>query len=165
MTKLFSTGRDHGLATYLEFRESIGLQANFTTFDDLLKIFSQKHVDLLRNAYEDVRDIDLYVGGALESFQIFDIDIINETFGSIVVGQFESLIRGDAYYYTHKDSPYPFTQAQIDAINAYNYQNLICVNSGLESVNENWANPTSDSNPSVPCTNYPQIDLTAWIGI
>jgi hypothetical protein len=151
------------MPTYLEFRKSVGLKANFTTFDELIAILPQNHVDLLKNAYDDVRDIDLYVGGALESFAAFATDIVGETFGSIIIHQFTTLISGDAYYYTHRDSPYPFTEAQIAAIEAYDFQNLVCVNSGLESVAKNWVMVPDDvTNPLVPCSNFKQIDLTAW---
>lgn len=160
------TGRDHGLPTFLDFRKAAGLKSNFTTFDELTDILPQNHVDLLKNTYEDVRDIDLYVGGALESFANFRDDVVGPTFIEIIGYQFEQLVGGDVYYHTHPESPYPFTDAQLSAIKSYDFQNLICVNSGLEKTAKNWyLTPDDISNPFAPCSDYPQIDLTAWKGI
>ena len=65
-------------------RRRCGLNANFKTFDDLIAIFPQSYIDLLKNAYESVEDIDLYVGGALESFITIDTVFLGESFGCII---------------------------------------------------------------------------------
>jgi hypothetical protein len=60
------------------------MKADFKSFDDLIAIFPQDYIDLLRNSYESVEDIDLYVGGALESFLTIAEIFVGETFGCII---------------------------------------------------------------------------------
>jgi peroxidase len=132
----------------------------------LLEIFPQSYIDRLKNVYEDVRDIDLYVGALLETYVSFNEIVVGPTFTCIVFKQFSDLIAGDAYYYTHRNSPYPFTSAQLAAINAYDFNNLFCSNSNLTTIPKRWTSPPNEAtNPLVPCSNYPQINLAAWKGI
>jgi hypothetical protein len=76
---------------------------------------------------------------------------------------YKSVQGGDIYYYTNPSNPYPFTQEQLAAIKSYEFSNLICVNSGLDSVAKRWLLVENQTkNPKVPCINFPQIDLSAW---
>jgi hypothetical protein len=84
-----SLGRDHGLGSFLETRRKCGMKADFKSFDDLIAIFPQDYIELLKNTYESVEDIDLYVGGALESFLTVAEIFVGETFGCII-GTIES---------------------------------------------------------------------------
>lgn len=154
------------MPSYLELRKQCGLKSDFKKFEDLLEILPQNHVDLLKEFYEDVRDIDLYVGGSLESFLTFNKGVVGPVLQCAIEKHFVDMLFSDAYYYTHKTSPYPFTDEQIAAINTYNFPNFICVNSGLETIAKHWAIPLIDNdNPLLPCSNFPQIDLSAWKGI
>lgn len=76
--------RDHGLPSWLSTRRKCELNANFKTFDDLVAIFPQSYIELLKNVYDDVEDIDLYVGGALESLSQKENVFVGETFRCII---------------------------------------------------------------------------------
>jgi hypothetical protein len=163
---IFISGRDHGLPTFLESRKQLGLKADFKKFQDLLEIFPQSYVDLLKEAYDDVRDIDLYVGGSLESFLDFNVEIAGNTFFTMIKQQFREIIASDAYYYSHVNSPHPFSSAQLQAIETFEFNHLICINSGLQSVAQNWLLVANNNDNSlVPCSNFKQIDLSAWKNI
>uniref|UniRef100_A0A1B0DME4 Uncharacterized protein n=1 Tax=Phlebotomus papatasi TaxID=29031 RepID=A0A1B0DME4_PHLPP len=58
--------RDHGLASYNDFREFCGLK-RATTFEDFLDLISPRHVEKLRAHYTSPEDVDLTVGGSLEA--------------------------------------------------------------------------------------------------
>lgn len=47
-------------------------------------IFPQSYIDILKNAYDSPEDIDLYVGGALETFVTIDNVIIGATLGCVI---------------------------------------------------------------------------------
>lgn len=157
----FTKGRDHGLPTYLAVRRKCGLNANFTTFDDLLAIFPQTNVDLLKNTYASVEDIDLIIGGTLEAFTNLKA-ILGDTFSCIVSRQYRNIMGADAYFYSHSTNPYPFTAAQLSAIKAFFQPHLICQNTNLTSIRGIYNAAPFPQNPIVPCTNYPFIDLSAW---
>jgi hypothetical protein len=149
--------------TYLDTRKQCGLKSDYKTFEDLLDIFPQSSVDLLKTVYNDVRDIDLYVGGALENFKISDKSLVGETYKCLIRDHFVNTVVSDAYYYTHRNSPNPFTEAQIAAIETVGFNTITCQNTGLESVPKDWSRVANEiDNPLVPCNNYKQIDLSLW---
>ena len=59
-------GRDHGLPGYNAFRELCGLKRikDFDFFNDMIPI---KIVERLKLIYEDVDDVDLFIGGISET--------------------------------------------------------------------------------------------------
>jgi peroxidase len=139
------------------------LDSDFKTFDDLLAIFPKNTVDLLKQTYDSVEDIDLYVGGVLETYSRFGTLLAGETFGCIIEEQYRNSIGGDAYYYSHETNPYPFTTAQIAAIESFSFLNLFCLNSELEFVPKIWYLLEGPTNPKVACSNFKKLDLSAWI--
>jgi hypothetical protein len=151
-----------GLPTWLKTRERCGLKSNFSTFDELKEILSSKTVKLLKENYDSVVDIDLYVGGALESFAVLDKTVLGPTFSCITRDQYRRISSGDAYYFSHPNSPYPFTPAQLQAINNFSLNNWICSTTNVQSVNKNWIYVDSENNPKVPCSQFPKIDLNPW---
>lgn len=161
LSQFLHTGRDHGLPTFVETRKKCGLD-DFKTFDDLLKIFPQTYIDSLKNVYDSVLDIDLYVGGALESFTNINSALVGATFGCIIGDQYRHTMGGDAYFFTHKDSPYPFTNAQIKAIEAFTFNDLICTTSGLDLIQKAWSYVESPVNSKVSCSLFKPLDLSAW---
>jgi Animal haem peroxidase len=139
------------------------LNSDFKSFDDLLELFPKSYIDLLKAEYEDIEDIDLVVGGSLESYLNVEIALVGDTFDCIIRDQFKRVMGGDSYFYTNPNSPYPFTAAQIQAVKDFTFNNLICVNSGLESVPKSIFYVANDSdNPEVPCSKYKPMNLDAW---
>jgi len=87
-------GRDHGLPSYNDVRESLGL-GRAQDFED---VSSDPEIqDRLSSIYESVDDIDLWVGGLSEDS--LDGSHVGELFYTIIRGQFEALRDGDRYWY------------------------------------------------------------------
>ena len=59
-------GRDHGLPGYNAFRELCGL-GRVTDFDFLVDAIPHKIVERLKLIYRDADDIDLFIGGIVET--------------------------------------------------------------------------------------------------
>ena len=59
-------GRDHGLPGYNAFRELCGL-GRVNDFDFLADIIPKKIVERLKMIYRDADDIDLFIGGIVET--------------------------------------------------------------------------------------------------
>ena len=85
-------GREHGLQGYNAFRELCGL-GKVTSFDKLIDLIPVKIVRRLKNIYDDVDDIDLFIGGISES-QVSG-SLLGPTFQCIVGDQFKRLHHGD----------------------------------------------------------------------
>ena len=87
-------GRDHGLPSYNQARIDLGLEP----IDDFSDITRDRHLqDRLESVYEDVNDIDLWVGGLAEP--PFRDAMVGETFFTILRDQFLRLRDGDRFWY------------------------------------------------------------------
>jgi peroxidase len=135
------------------------LSSDFTKFEDLLSIFPQSYVDLLEAEYDSVKDIDLIIGGSLESFQKLEEHLVGETFSCIIRDQFRRAMAGDVYFFTNLGSPHPFSSAQIDTIRKFSLNHLVCTNTGVDQVPS--SSYYSDS-PRVPCSEFEPIDLDVF---
>ncbi|QDV58067.1 peroxidase family protein [Rosistilla oblonga] len=87
-------GRDHGLSSYNDTREALGL-GRIDCFEQISS--DDEVIARLQSAYESVDDIDLWVGGLSED-HVADGNL-GETFRTIIVDQFERLRDGDRYWY------------------------------------------------------------------
>lgn len=86
-------GRDHGLPTYNEMREALGL-SKVTAFSQITS--DTQIAARLRTAYGDVNKIDLWVGGLAEDS--VGGGIMGETFRAVMIEQFTRLRDGDAFW-------------------------------------------------------------------
>lgn len=101
--------RDHGLASYNDFREFCGLnRAN--SFDDFLDLISQRDVDNLRSIYVSHEDVDLTVGGSLETHVAGAL--AGPTFLCILTEQFYRTRVGDRYFYENGDKETGFSRSK-----------------------------------------------------
>lgn len=117
---------------------------------------------MLKAEYDSVEDIDLIVGGSLESYLNVDKSLFGETFDCINRDQFKRVMAGDAYFFTHPQSPHPFTAAQIKAIKEFTFNHLVCVNTGVDSVPQSSFYVADDSNPKIPCSQFKPMSCDAW---
>ena len=87
-------GRDHGIASYTEVRQELGLDP-ITNF---AQITSDPEVQAdLEAAYGTVNKVDLWVGGLAEDPA--NGALVGETFQEILANQFTRLRDGDRFYY------------------------------------------------------------------
>jgi peroxidase len=85
-------GRDHGLQGYNAFRQLCGL-GRVKTFAGLADLIPVKIVERLKLIYDDVDDVDLFIGGISEAAA--DGSLLGPTFRCIVGDQFKRLQHGD----------------------------------------------------------------------
>jgi hypothetical protein len=89
-------GRDHGLPSYNEARSALGLRP-VSDFREITR--DAETVRRLREAYESVEDIDMWVGGIAENH--YRRGMLGELFYTLVKQQFEALRDGDRFWYTN----------------------------------------------------------------
>jgi len=89
-------GRDHGLPSYNEMREAMGLNpiSSFFEISDDAELNQS-----LQNAYGDVSKIDLWIGGLAEAPLLDQGSQLGELFQAIIVKQFSELRDGDRFWY------------------------------------------------------------------
>ncbi len=93
-------GRDHGLPTYNQVREALGLDRR----DSFEEVSSDPLVvERLASVYADVDEIDLWVGTLSED--PVNGGHVGELAFEVIVYQFEALRDGDRYFYLTKLNP------------------------------------------------------------
>ncbi|XP_031763861.2 peroxidase-like [Galleria mellonella] len=156
-------GRDHGIASYNDYREICGL-TKATTFQDFSGEISQDRINALAQMYESVDDVDLFVGGAME--RSVHGSMLGHTFQCIVAEQFYRTRIGDRFFYDNAEMPHSFTSEQLQQIKKASMARLICDNTDRVYYVQRRAFEVENSfNPKYSCDDYnaiPYVDLTTW---
>ncbi|GIY63243.1 peroxidase [Caerostris darwini] len=155
-------GRDHGLPAYVYLVSFCsGGQINITSFDDIPPfVMSPENVDLLRQNYKDVRDVDLWVGVQMEK-HVPGAEI-SPTAACIIGKQFHLAKFADRYFFEHVGEAPSFTPAQRNALKECSVSYLLCANTGITHIQRNAMLLPSSQNPIVSCSEIPYIDLNHW---
>lgn len=120
-------GRDHGLASYNQVREDIGL-GRVNDFSDV-----SSDVDVqarLQAVYGSVDDIDLWVGGLAEDH--VDGGSLGETFQRIIVQQFEQLRSADRFWYENR-----LAESEVEWVNGNSLADIIERNTTADNLQGN----------------------------
>jgi hypothetical protein len=121
-------GRDHGLASYTEVREELGLDP-ITNF---AQITSDPEVQAdLAAAYGTVNKVDLWVGGLAED--PVNGALVGETFQEILANQFTRLRDGDRFYFEND----PLLSILAPDIEQTTLSSVILDNSSISSLQNN----------------------------
>lgn len=152
-------GRDHGLPSYARFKEACDLGSP-QTFDDLIGDMSRKNVRSLQNIYDDVNDIDLFVGGVLEKRK--SLQLAGKTFKCILTDQFLRLKKGDRFYYENGDNLFTrFTLEQLSEIRKTSLARVLCDNSEISTMQPRAFFLESKADCS-DLSAIPRLDLSKW---
>ncbi|XP_076294516.1 peroxidase [Lasioglossum baleicum] len=152
--------RDHGLASYNQFREYCGLPRAkyFTDFTDYI---SPSNVEKLSQLYASPDDVDLAVGGALETHVPGTLS--GPTFLCILTRQFYRTRVGDRYWYERGDHQLAFTIEQLNEIRKASISRLFCDNGDhIKKMQPRGFERVSPKNPIMRCANLPSVDLSLW---
>uniref|UniRef100_A0A147BFY3 Putative peroxinectin n=2 Tax=Ixodes ricinus TaxID=34613 RepID=A0A147BFY3_IXORI len=156
-------GRDHGIRGYTDYLKGcFGLRV--TKFEDLDSAMPRPVRERLQRLYTHVNDIDLFTGGVSE--YSLPGGVVGPTFGCILGIQFWRLKYGDRFYFEHGGQAGSFTPAQLTELRRTTLSKIICDNSiGHQSAQRYVFRTISDSNPEVPCSSLPVMNMDAWIEI
>ena len=121
-------GRDHGLASYLEYRKLCGLPNEKQVGSNPFSIFKNTItnpaiIDALQDAYVSPDShIDLFPLGISEAND--GQALLGRTFGCIMSSTFQALRDGDRFYYENKDI---FSAEQQNQIRKMNMARVMCL--------------------------------------
>lgn len=149
-------GRDHGLPSYVKYRNMCGLK-NADGFSDLNGEIPTEQINLLKSVYQDVSDIDLWIGGLSEKSRSPSA-LLGPTFSCIIGKEFRDLKYGDRLFYENgpnkklgtKDTS--FKARELAEIKKVTLSGLICNNFDIDSIQINAFKMVSKDNLQVPCS-------------
>ncbi|XP_015600692.1 uncharacterized protein LOC107270313 isoform X1 [Cephus cinctus] len=152
--------RDHGLPGYNAYRKICKLRYA-EDFDDLIGEIPREGIEKLRNIYAHVDDIDLLVGGSMET--PIAGGILGPTVRCLVGEQFYRSRVSDRYFYDNANFPHSFTEEQYEEVKKVSLARLICDTSDdLKEIQYHAFKTISWKNPLIPCCDIPKLNLTAW---
>ena len=164
-------GRDHGLPSYNRYRRWCNLPTGhtFTNLPDINDDIKMK----LSHIYDEVEDIDLYVGGLMENH--LEGASVGPTFGCIIARQFSNLRKGDRFWYETSKKNLAFTAAQLTEIKKMRLAKILCDVSDNIPYMQPWVllqtnNGTKHCNNQnncrynklIPCFEFSNLDIKAW---
>jgi len=128
-------GRDHGIPGYIKYLEICG-QTKIKKWNDLSKFMRSENIAKLQRLYQDVEDIDLFVGGFMEAVHLDSM--IGPVFKCIIGDQFARLKKGDRFFYDLSPNlpsvKSAFTIAQLNEIRKISMSRLICTNTDIGDI-------------------------------
>jgi hypothetical protein len=128
-------GRDHGLPSYNDSREALGLE-RITSFDD--PIFANDFGEKLAQVYSNPDEIDMWVGGLAE--QPAGDSLVGETMGKIMTDQFERLRAGDRLWYENR-----YSGEKLEQLNNLKLSDIIQRNTDIQNIQDNVMVASSNS--------------------
>ncbi|KAJ6637387.1 Peroxidase [Pseudolycoriella hygida] len=152
--------RDHGLASYNDYREFCGLRRAHD-WNDFLDLISPESVAQLQSLYSTIEDVDLTVGGSLEAH--VEGALAGPTFLCILTEQFFRTRVGDRYFYEEGEKDVAFSRGQLSEIRKASIARLICDNSNhIQTIQPSAFLRVSKTNELTSCSNIPIVDLSQW---
>jgi len=116
-------GRDHGIPSYNDVREAVGL-SRVSTFAD---VTADTHIQAaLAETYGSVDDIDLWVGGLSEDALAAEGSQLGELFREIMILQWTALRDGDRFWYERDLRP-----DELDRVRSTTLADVIRANTGI----------------------------------
>ncbi|KAK9503739.1 hypothetical protein O3M35_010237 [Rhynocoris fuscipes] len=153
-------GRDHGLASYNDYRHYCGLPRAHS-FEDFTDYISRENVEKLSLLYPHPDDVDLVVGGSLEA-HVKDT-LTGPTFLCIMLEQFYRTRTGDKYFYENGNQPGAFTLEQLREIKKATISRIFCDNGeNIKVMQPEGFRVIGPKNQLLPCELLPSIDLSHW---
>ena len=155
-------GRDHGIASYNEWRGFVKYYCRVTTgrvysFDDLRHEIPEETIYILKSVYAHVDDIDLYVGAQAE--REFLNSATGPTFWCLNKLQFINIRHGDRLWY---ENPGVFSSCQLQEIKKITLAKLLCRNGDSITRVPFDVMRYSEHLHLVDCDTLPEIDLSFW---
>nr|AKR04374.1 peroxidasin [Chilo suppressalis] len=152
-------GRDHGIPPYTKFRQFCNM-TEVETFNDLANEIPDKTIrDKLERLYGSVHNIDVWVGGILET-QV-DGGKVGPLFKCILLEQFTRLREGDRFWY---ENPTIFKQEQLNEIKKTSLARILCDNGdNVDTIGENVFLLPDAQDGLISCEDLPTMDFRYWV--
>uniref|UniRef100_A0A182QFG5 Heme peroxidase 1 n=1 Tax=Anopheles farauti TaxID=69004 RepID=A0A182QFG5_9DIPT len=154
--------RDHGLASYNDYRALCGL-GRATSWVELHAHIPPATVDRLARWYDTVDDVELAVAGALERHG--PGATVGPTFLCLLLEQFHRTRTGDRFFF---ENGVGFSGRQVRELRKATIARLLCDNTdGLARMQHNAFflaadDDDDDTNLPVPCSELPEVQLEPW---
>ncbi|KAJ8731726.1 hypothetical protein PYW08_014456 [Mythimna loreyi] len=160
MTNDLAKNRYFGFPPYVKYRE-LCFGKPIRSFEDLHGIIDPERIEILREVYEKVEDIDLLAGVWVE--KLIPGGFVPPTFYCLVVEQLKRNMISDRHWYERPNRPNAFTFEQLAEIRKYTVARLLCdVGDTVERIQPQAFLRAGYNNQMCTCDQINKIDYSAW---
>lgn len=156
-------GRDHGIPPYTHWRVPCGL-SSINTWEEFANVVGPESARRISHAYQNVHDIDLFVGGIAERPVVGGL--VGPTFACIIAQQFSNSRKGDRFWYENAGFESSFTPAQLHSIRKVTLASVLCRTVGGGTFQPHiFLPPDIPQNERLPCGvgSLSDFDLDPWL--
>ncbi|XP_029172750.1 uncharacterized protein LOC114941788 [Nylanderia fulva] len=155
--------RDHGVPGYVQFlTDCLGETVKIENFTNLERVMRFEHAQLLSRIYMNPEDVDLIVGGILET--PVTGAAVGPTFECLLKKQFATIRNSDRFWYENDIPPSGLTTAQLAEIRKVSLAGIICANTDIRRIQPRvFIRQDPYLNSKINCEQYESLSVAAWI--
>ncbi|CAH2106935.1 unnamed protein product [Euphydryas editha] len=160
LTNDLTKGRYLGLPPYIKYRQLCSGNI-YSTFEDLLDVIDPQRIELLKEKYKHVEDIDLMAGIWLER-PVKD-GFVPVTLYCVVVEQLRRSVVSDRHWYERPNRPNAFTPEQLLEIRKTSVAQFLCsVGDSVTEIQPHAFLLPGPGNEIRSCSEIEKINLEVW---
>ncbi|KAF9420421.1 hypothetical protein HW555_003343 [Spodoptera exigua] len=160
MTNDMAKNRYFGFQPYVKYREAC-FGKPIRSFYDLEGIVDSERIEILRDLYEKVEDVDLLAGIWVER-PIYG-GYVPPTFYCLTIDQLRRNMISDRHWYERPNRPNAFNALQLGEIRKYTIARLLCdIGDKVTKIQPHAFLKAGFNNKMVSCENIPAINYEAW---
>ncbi|XP_015597950.1 uncharacterized protein LOC107269047 [Cephus cinctus] len=158
---LIHMARDHALPGYVSFLELCSGNGKPGNFSELHSVMTISNANLLESIYSTVDDVDLLIGGILET--PVGGAAVGPTFTCLLKKQFAKLRNSDRFWYENDLPPSSLSSEQLSEIRKVSLAGIICANLGIAKIQSNaFIQQDPYLNVKIKCDQHNILDLSPW---
>ncbi|CAB3242848.1 unnamed protein product [Arctia plantaginis] len=160
VTNDLSKNRYFGFQPYVNYRQFC-FNKRIKSFDDLHGIIDEERIEVLREMYEKVEDIDLLAGIWTE--KPMRGGFVPPTFYCLVIDQLKRNIYSDRHWYERPNRPNAFTFPQLAQIRKVTIARMLCdVGDTVKRIQPHAFLKAGFKNPIGDCKHIMSMDFSTW---
>ncbi|XP_063375010.1 peroxidase-like [Cydia amplana] len=161
-TSDLTKGRYFGFPSYIKYREYCsGSRETFNSFDDFSDLIDADKLELLKDLYKDIHDIELMAGVWVE--KPVRGGYAPPTFYCLMVDQLIRSMVSDRHWYERPNRPNAFSSRQLQEIRKATISQLLCdVGDKVTQIQRHGFIRASPTDKMIFCKDIVKIDLKAW---
>jgi len=130
-------------------------------FTDLARVMRPEYTQLLSMIYANVEDVDLLVGGILETPATGVT--VGPTFECLLKKQFVTMRNSDRFWYENDIPPSGLTATQLVEIRKVSLASILCANTNIRRIQPRvFIRQDQYLNSRINCEQYESLNVEAW---
>ncbi|CAH0626861.1 unnamed protein product [Chrysodeixis includens] len=160
MTNDLAKNRYFGFQPYVKYREAC-FGTTINKFEDLKGFIDPERVEILKELYETVEDIDLLAGIWVE--RPIKGGFVPPTFYCLVIDQLRRNVISDRHWYERPNRPNAFTAHQLSEARKITIGRFVCnIGDTVTKIQPNAFLKAGIQNSFTSCNHIPDMNFGAW---